>query len=132
MILDTNLIFCEDKTIATGNTDTIDIAAGGEALGNELTVVAITPTAAAGGTKLVIAMETSDDAAFGTATTLYTSPDILTAKMTSGAKVLALRMPRGAKRYLRCKLTATGTFTTGTLSLFMVTGDQHSFKQTGK
>lgn len=132
MILDEKLIFCEDKAIATGNSDVIDISAGGDALGNELTVVGITPTSAAGGTKLVIAIETSDDAAFGTTKTLYTSPDILTASMTGGAKILALRMPRGAKRYLRAKLTATGTFTAGTLSLFMVTGDQHSWKQIGK
>lgn len=132
MILDTNLIFCEDKTIATGVTNTVDISAGGDALGNELTVVGTIPAAAAGGTKLVVAMETSDDSGFSSTKTLYTSPDILTAQMTGGAKVLAFRMPRCAKRYLRCRLTATGTFTAGTISLFMVTGDQHSFKEIGK
>lgn len=132
MILDTNLIFCEDKPIATGTTSVVDIQAGGDALGNELTVVGTISTAAAGGTKLGVSMETSDDAAFGTVSTLYVSPDILTASMTSGKRVLAFRMPRGAKRYLRCRLTATGTFTSGAISLFMVTGDQRSFKDIGK
>lgn len=132
MILDSNLIFCEDKTIASSNTNTVDISAGGDALGNELTVVGTISATAAGGTKLVVSMETADDEAFTVPKTLYTSPDIPVADMGRGKKVLAFRMPRGAKRFLRCKLTATGTFTAGKISLFMVTGDQHSYPEIGR
>lgn len=131
MILDKTLIFCENKSLATGVSDVVNITKGGDAILHELTLVGVTPVAAAGGTKIVVALETSDTEAFTAYDTIFTSPDIVTAQMKAGSKVVATRMPRGAKCYLRMRITATGTFTGGTISLFMVTGDQHGYKEIG-
>lgn len=129
MILDSNLIFCEGLALSTaGASDVLDLTEGGDALGNELLIVCQCTEAAAGGTSFSVAVETSEDSAFSSAKTLFSSGDILTADAAAGAKLFAVCVPRGAERYLRANVTADGTFTAGKLDVFLVTGDTHSWE----
>ena len=59
-----------------------------------------------------------DDAAFTAAQELV-SASFLAADLTAGKTLLALAVPKGAKRYLRAYYTVTGTGTAGRLSCFL-------------
>ena len=129
MILDSNLIFCEGLALSTaGETDIIDLTEGGDAMCCEPVIVCLCTEAAAGGTSFSVAIETDDDEGFSSAKTLYESGDILTADAAAGTKVFAVRVPRGAKRYLRANITAEGSFTGGAIDLFIVAGDAHGYE----
>lgn len=129
MILDLFMQFCKALAFSGGDaySDTVDLGAGGDALVNELTIVAQMPEAAVGGTNAIIKIETAVDTAFTSPIVLYTSDTFLTAAMTQGKKLFAIRFPRGVKRYVRAKLDVTGTFTKGTVDIFTVTGDSVGF-----
>lgn len=129
MILDSNLIFCEGLELSSaGETDIIDLTEGGDAMYCEPVIVCLCTEAAEGGTSFSVAVETDDDEGFSSAKTLYESGDILTADAAAGAKVFAVRVPRGAKRYLRANVTADGSFTGGAIDLFIVAGDAHGYE----
>ena len=125
MILDKNLVFCEGLELSGGSgaSDVVDLLNGGEALGRPLDVVAHATEDADGGTKITLAVQTSDDASFSSPQTLYVSPDIAAADIKAGKKLHAFKFPRGAKRYVRVYVTCTGTFTAGAVSVFCVAGD---------
>lgn len=131
MILDASLIYKEGFALSGGAaaTDVLDHVKGGDPLTDEPMVVATVPVAAAGGTSVKLALQTADDSAFASPTTLYTTEAIPLAKLTLGAKAAAFRLPRGLKRYSRIYVTPTGTFTAGALNIFMVSGDQHSYRE---
>lgn len=129
MILDSNLIFCEGLALSTaGASDVLDLTEGGDALGNELLIVCQCSEKAAGGTSFDVAIQTDDDSAFSAAKTLFSSGDILTADAAAGAKLFAVRVPRGTERYMRANVTASGSFTGGKLDIFLVVGDTHSWE----
>lgn len=128
MILDSNLIFCEGLALSTaGASDVLDLTEGGDALGNELLIVCQCSEKAAGGTSFTVDIETDDDSAFASARTLFSSGDILTAEAEAGAKLFAVRVPRGTRRYMRANVTASGAFSAGKIDIFLVTGDKHSW-----
>lgn len=125
MIIDKSLEFSTDQAIASGVSDnTLDIKNGGDAMDNELLLVVRATEKPAGGTSLAVALQTSDTEDFASVTTLYTSGAVPTADMADG-DVCAVRMPRGAKRYLRLNYTAAGTFSAGKVWAGLVPGDQH-------
>lgn len=131
MILEKDLIFCEGQELSGGDaasTDVVDLKHGGDAVGNELYFVGVCSVTGAGGTSACFSLETSDDSAFATKAVLYRSGDVLTASLTEGAKLFAVRVPRGCKRYLRGYIDVTGTFTAGKVDLFLVEGDHHSYE----
>ncbi len=130
MILDNELVYKDGYALSggTGATDVVDHGAGGDALVNEPVLVVNVSEAAAGGTSVTVALQTAADAAFTSPVTLWTSQSKALAAMTLGKKLCAVRFPRGLKRYSRCYVTATGTFTAGKLNIFAVTGEDHSFK----
>lgn len=130
MILEKDLIFCEGKELSGGDaaTDVIDLVKGGDAIGNEMYFVGVCSEAGAGGTSAVFSLETSDAGDFATKAVLYKTDAILTAALTAGKKLFAVRVPRGCKRYLRGYIDVTGTFTAGEVDMFLVEGDHHSYE----
>lgn len=131
MILEKDLIFCEGQALSGGDAasvDVIDLKKGGDAIGSELYFVGVCTAAGAGGTSAAFSLETSDSSDFSTKTVLYKSGDILTAALTAGKKLFAVRVPRGCKRYLRGYIDVTGTFTAGKVDMFLVEGDHHSYE----
>lgn len=73
-------------------------------------------TSFAGGTNLVLAIQTDDDEAFGSATTLFSTPTILTATMAAGYRFkLPLGLPVINEQYIRLYATITGTMSAGKL-----------------
>lgn len=130
MILEKDLIFCEGTALASGDagTDIIDLKKGGDAIGDELYFVGVCTVAGAGGTSVDISLETSDASNFSTKTTLFSTGAILTAALTAGKKLFAVRVPRGVKRYLRAYIDVTGTYTAGKVDLFLTPGDHHSYE----
>ena len=129
MILDSNLVLCEGLALSTaGASDVLDLTEGGDALGNELLIVSQCSEKAAGGTSFDVAIQTGDDSAFSAAKTLFSSGDILSADAAAGAKLFAVRVPRGTERHLRANVTASGSSTGGKLDIFLVVGDTHSWE----
>lgn len=130
MILDNELIFAYNQSLATGNSEkTIDLSSFGDALAEELYFVAVLGTAASGGTNVKLDLETSAAEGFSSAETLYTVT-VPTAKLKAGTTLAAVKMPRGAKRYLRVKVTTDTS--AGTYSAFLNGGDQHGWETFGK
>lgn len=119
MILDAELIFSEKQAVTTtaASTKTIDLQVGGDAIGQELTVKAVVGAAFTGGTSLQFKLQTSDDNSEWT--DLIMTGTIAAADLKSGATPFDVRVPKGAKRYLRMQYVASGTFTAGTVSAFL-------------
>ena len=76
----------------------------------------------------MIKVQTDSSNAFSSPIDLFVSPTYLTAVLTANKKLFAVRMPRGAKRYLRAYIDVTGTFTAGKIDMFMVQGDSYSWQ----
>ena len=123
MIIDSKLIMSDDQevTVDAASTDVLDLGAAGDAVGNELYLVARVGTLFEGaGASLTIALQTAVAEGFGTPITLVSSPAIPVESLTSGATVFKVRLPTGAQRYLRGYYTITsGPFTAGKIDLFL-------------
>ena len=119
MILDADLIFSEKQavTATAASTKVLDLQEGGDAIGQELTVKAVVGTAFAGGTSLQFKLQTSGDNS--TWTDLLMTGEVAVADLKSGAIPFDVRVPKGAKRYLRMQYVAVGTFTGGTVTAFL-------------
>ena len=130
MIIDKTLVFCSGQALSGGDaaSDIIDLTKGGDALSDELVIMAKVTDAGAGGTSIVIKVQTDSSNAFSSPIDLFVSPTYLTAVLTANKKLFAVRMPRGAKRYLRAYIDVTGTFTAGKIDMFMVQGDSYSWQ----
>lgn len=114
-------------TVTAASTNIIDQGAAGNAYGNELYMVARVGTAftAAGAGTLDIQLQTATDLAFTTPIVLYDSGAIAKTALTANTEVVKVRIPPGAKRYIRGYYTVgTGPMTAGTLDLFF-TPDVH-------
>lgn len=119
MILDAELIFSEKQAV-TGtaeSTKTLDLQVGGDAIGQELTVKAVVGAAFTGGTSLQFKLQTSDDKSAWK--DLIMTGAVAAADLKSGAIPFDVRVPKGAKRYLRMQYVAVGTFSGGTVSAFL-------------
>jgi hypothetical protein len=119
MILDADLIFSEKQavTATAASAKVLDLQEGGDAIGQELTVKAVVGTAFAGGTSLQFKLQTSGDNS--TWTDLLMTGAVAVADLKSGAIPFDVRVPKGAKRYLRMQYVAVGTFTGGTVTAFL-------------
>ncbi len=120
MLLDQNAVFSEKQavTATAASTNVVDQGAAGNAVPGGLFAVCRTDEAFAGLTGLKVALQTADDAAFTAAQELV-SASFLAADLAAGKTLLALAVPKGAKRYLRAYYTVTGTGTAGRLSCFL-------------
>jgi hypothetical protein len=118
MILDANLLFSDGQKItSTATSEVVDLTAPGDAVGQELLIRAVVGEKFTGLTSLQIKIQTSADKSAWEDVLL--TPAIAAAKLTAGAELLAVRVPKGLKRYTRLNYTVSGTATAGTLTAFM-------------
>lgn len=105
MIMDALAQFADaqENTLSVAHTNVIDTLAGGDSYEGSWFVFRVDTafTAGAGAPTLTVQLQTSDQEAFtGGADTLVQSAAYLAAALTAGA-LYAVRIPPGAKRYLR-------------------------------
>lgn len=124
MIIDKDLMFAKDQavTVSAAGSVVLDQGTAGDAIDQELYFCAVCTTAATadGAATVQVALQTATDAAFTSPITLYQSDAIAKASLVAGARTVTVRVPRGAKRYLRAYFTvATGPLTAGKFSAFL-------------
>lgn len=119
MIIDNDLLLSEKQDISATAASTNVVNAGkGDPGVSPLELVALVTTAGSGTGSVVVALETCDTAT-GTFSTLVESPSLEAADLTARARILAVRVPVGAKQYLRLNYTVTGTLSVS-VSAFLV------------
>ena len=129
MILDNSLLLGDAQTITTGaSTNVVDTLAAGDSYEGAWLYVAVNEVFVTAGTAgtLQIQLQTSSLENFeGSATqsvTLSQSAAIAEATLVAGYEMYKVRIPPGAKRYLRTYMvvgTDTGTITTGKLDMYI-------------
>ncbi len=141
MIMDRTLLFSDGQavTATAASTNLVDLGATGTVYGASSPMVrdighgsdvdlAIAVTQSFNNlTSLTISIEVDDNAAFSSATTVFTSPAYTLAQMASGAKyLLPDSLPAGTnERYVRLKYTVAGTAPTlGKITAGVVAGRQ--------
>lgn len=109
MILDADLVFSNKQavTATAESTNTLDLGAAGDAIGQELTIHVVVDTAFATLTSLTVSLETS--ANNSTWTTVLSGPAVPRASLTKGASIFCVRVPQGLSRYVRLKYTVGGS-----------------------
>ena len=103
-------------TVTAPSTNVVDQRAAGQAIGKEcwLEIRVDTTATAAGAATVVFALETDSAVGFGTKTTLAQSEAIGKATLLGDTIAWRIRVPSGAKQYLRAYFTvATGPLTAG-------------------
>lgn len=118
-IRDVKCIFpAYDLSGGTGASDVIETGFKGDAyVGLWLVVRGI--EAGAGGTSVVVKLQTASDEAFSSPVDLFTSGAIELAALTEDTEHVKVRMPLGCDKYLRLKYEVTGTFTGGTMEGYL-------------
>jgi len=125
MILDKNLVFCENSPLSAGDSasDVVDLGAAGDILEMEPVLVVVMTEGAAGGTSALFRIETAGTSDFSAKTVLAQSDTIPMASLVRGKKALNVKLPRGLRRYVRIFCDVTGSFTAGKYSAFMTPGE---------
>lgn len=123
MIKDKNLELSLSQvvTASAASTNVIPLLAEGSAIGDELyAVVQVREAAVAAGAATVeFKIETSVDEAFTSPITLFSSGAIGKAALTINSEPVKVRMPHGAKKFVRGYYTvATGPLTAGKFDMF--------------
>jgi len=124
MILDkeNQLSDSQAVTASAASTNTIDQGKSGNAYGNELFFLVQVREAvtAAGAATVNFQLETSDASDFATKSTLIDSGAIGKAVLTANTEPVKIRVPAGAKRYIRAYYTVgTGPLTAGKFDIFL-------------
>lgn len=125
MMLDKNLQLSSAQAVtATAvSTNIIDQLAAGQAVGNEawLSIRVGTAATAAGAATVNFQIQTATDSAFTTPIVLFDSGSIAKTALTLNTEVVKVRIPVGAKQYLRVNyVVATGPLTAGTFDANIV------------
>lgn len=124
MFIDKQLEFSDAQTIAAAaSTNTIDLGpmkgtSRGVEAGEHTSIMLATPTAIVGGGTVTVAVQTDDNEAFSSATTLMTSKAYSAADFAAGP--IFLPFPPGAERYVRLSYTTGGTVSAGTIDAALV------------
>lgn len=141
MIMDRTLLFSDGQAITAtaASTNVVDLGATGTVYGAANPIVRDIGNGTQADlhcgvtqsfnnlTSLTISIETDDNAAFSSATTVFTSPAYTLAQMATGAKqLLPTSIPVGVnERYMRLKYTVAGTAPTlGKITAGVVAGRQ--------
>jgi len=124
MILDKQLQLsaAQAVTSSAASQNIIDLGAAGDAYGNELfLVVQVRQAAAATGAATVnFQLQTDSASSFSSPVTLYDSGAIAKTALTLNAEPVKVRIPPGAKRYLRLYYNVdTGPLTAGKFDAFL-------------
>lgn len=120
MIFDKQALFSEDQalTVSAASSNVIDLgddSARVQALNEkgDLEVMIQVTTAFAGGTSLKATLQSDDDEAFGSPTTVLDSAAVVTASLVQGYQFPFGELPRISERYLRVAYTIVGTMSAG-------------------
>lgn len=125
MILDKQLVFSSEQAVttaaATASTNVVDTVVAGRAI-NELwlEIVVHTTVTSDGAATVAFKLETDSAEAFSGASTLFSVAAIAKASLTAGTVVARVRIPAGAKRYLRVVITpAVADLTAGKFNAYL-------------
>ncbi len=137
MILDRENAFSQAQAVTgattTGSTDVIDLSQIRQ-IGNGKDLYAvITVDVAAGGTSptMAVLVQTDDNAAFSSATTVLTSQTFTQAQLALSTQIVIPLPQQGYERYLRLAYTLGGTSPTITVSAHLVENYQQDVKYPG-
>lgn len=127
MILDKENLLSDDQAVTTTavSTNILDLQganAGDQGPGEPLNLFAQVSSADfSGGTSISLIVQTDDDEAFGSATTLFTTPAIVTASLVAGYNFALGSLPiELGERYMRFTYTVVGTMSTGAITAGIV------------
>ncbi len=136
MIIDKELMMSNAQavTATAASSDVVDLGArlglenGGLSDDLWLQIRVDTAVEASGSATVAFALQTADDAAFGSATTLWSSAATGKATLVAGYSVARFKLPIGMKRYARVYYTvASGPLTAGKFDAFINSGVQESY-----
>lgn len=124
MILDNDMKLSEGQAVTADavSTNVLDRMKAG-ALGKDLfLVVRVAEAFTSGGAgTLQIGLQTDDDVAFGSLTSLLFSPVYALADLTVNKELFRVKLPKNLERYLRLNYdNGTAVFTAGKLDAFLV------------
>lgn len=147
MILSKELMFSDDQDLAQtaaayASTNHVDMGAPGTPHGAAAAInrdiakgepvpidIMITETFASGGAAtLTIELQTDDDPAFGSATTIWSSGALALAALVQGYRIPPLYLPEGiTERYMRVLYTiGTATTTAGKVTAALASGGRQT------
>ena len=122
MYVDAQLLLSDEQAITTDadSESTVDLGVAGRDIGagEQLYVVVVVDEDFAGGTSLVINLETGATTALGTI--ISATPTILQAALTAGRTPIVIPIPPNiAERYIGLHYDQTGDFTAGKVTAFI-------------
>lgn len=124
MITDREARFSLAQAVTTGtqySTNSYDTADGSSiGDGTELWLIVNVGTAFASGTSLAVNFVDSANADLSSPTVLAGSGVIAEASLTSGARILRVRVPSNTQRYVGLQFVTVGTHTAGTINAVIV------------
>lgn len=110
MFIDASLVLADSQslTVSGASTNFIDTIAAGDAIEHDVWFLVLIKTAVANCTSISFDLRTDSQSTFGTETVLFSTGAILVAALTANTYVAKVRVPIGAKRYLRGFATVVG------------------------
>jgi outer membrane receptor for ferrienterochelin and colicin len=131
MIFDKQAVFSEDQavTVTAASTNVINLGdddAAVQALNSkgDLEVFAAVTTAFADGTSLKVGLQSDDDEAFGSPTTVVESAAIGVATLKAGYRFKIPKLPRINEQYVRLYYTVVGTMSAGKIMAGLILDGQ--------
>lgn len=120
MIIDKELYLSvrQSVTSSTMSTNTIDQVTAGDAYENELFFVVQTTTGLSGSGFLVAELQTSEDPLFTNYSVLFSSGEIDIADYPEPSTIVRVKMPIGAKRYIRAAYNLSDIISSGIIDAF--------------
>lgn len=120
MIIDKETLFSDDQavTVTAASSNIIDLGNDDSLLQslNEkgmLEILAQVTTAFAGGTSLSVTLQSDNDSAFGSPTSIMVTAAIATAALVAGYQFRLGKLPRIDEQYVRLYYTVVGTMSAG-------------------
>jgi hypothetical protein len=136
MFIDANLLLADSQslTVSGASTNYIDTLAAGDGITDGAWFIVLIKTAVANVTSIAFDLRTDSDSAFGSEVVLYSTGAILLASLTANTFVAKVRIPIGAKRYLRgyATIVGGGATTTGSWDMKIVEDASRDVNGIGK
>lgn len=131
MIIDKQTLMSDQQavTVTAGSTNVLDLGndhAKVQPLNEKgmLEILCQVSEAFVGGTSVQASLESDDDVAFGSPTTILSTAVIATAALVLGYQFRFGSLPRIHEQYIRVKYTVVGTFTAGKINAALVLDKQ--------
>lgn len=133
MIFDKENMMSEDQavTVTAASSNVIDLgndSARVQALNEKgkLELMCQVTTLFAGGTSIVAELQSDDDVAFGSPTTVLQSAAVVTASLKAGYQFPFSELPEINEQYIRMKYTVVGTMSAGKITAALLVGKQNA------